>query len=204
LKEIVMKARFQTAAMALVIAVVGIALALSTTTPVTAQNARAARPQVTRPDGPVWEVIKNKCTTCHGIDDYAFFALDRAGWKDLIANKHKAGSIGAGGADIPETELDLVLDWAVSQFGPDSKPFPRAYVPKEVTEFFTDPEANRIIAGRCVACHAADRVNNARNSLDQWRVITLRMREKGAKLSDTELEMLVEWLSRVKGTNANQ
>jgi mono/diheme cytochrome c family protein len=190
--------------MVLMIAVVAVVFAVSAAIPATAQNARAARPQVTRPEGAVWEVIRKNCTTCHGIDDYAFFALDRAGWKNLIDTKHKAGSIGAGGADIPEADMNLILDWAVGQFGPDSKPFPRAYIPKEVTEFLTDPEAYRLIGARCTSCHAIDRVNDARNSLDQWRVIALRMREKGAKLTDTELETLVEWLSRVKGTNANQ
>jgi mono/diheme cytochrome c family protein len=204
MKEISMRGRIHTAATGLVIAVVvAVALAPSATTPAAAQN-RAARPQVLRPDGAVWEVIKKNCTTCHGIDDYAFYAFDRAGWKNLIDTKHRAGSIGAGGADISESDMNLILDWTVEKFGPDSKPFPRAYIPKEVTEFFTDPEANRLIAGRCTACHNIARVNDARNSLDQWRVITLRMRENGAKLNDTELEMLVEWLSRVKGTNANQ
>ena len=44
--------------------------------PLSAQiGRRPARPQVTRPDGAVWQVIRKNCTACHGIDDYAFFAL---------------------------------------------------------------------------------------------------------------------------------
>ena len=27
---------------------------------------------------PVWEVIRKNCTSCHGIDDYAFYALDQS------------------------------------------------------------------------------------------------------------------------------
>ena len=46
-------------------------------------------PKIERPDGPVWEVIRKNCTACHGIDDYAFYALDQAGWSKLIAEKHK-------------------------------------------------------------------------------------------------------------------
>jgi hypothetical protein len=30
------------------------------------------------------------------------------------------------------------------------------------------------------------------------------MRERGAKIEDDELERLVEWLGRTKGTNPNQ
>ncbi len=48
---------------------------------------------------------------------------------------------------------------------------------------------------------AIDRVNNARFSPERWRVVTLDMRERGAKLEDQELERLVEWLGRTKGTN---
>ena len=48
--------------------------------PLAAQiGGRPTRPKVERPDGPVWEVIRKNCTACHGIDDYAFYALDRAG-----------------------------------------------------------------------------------------------------------------------------
>jgi hypothetical protein len=32
-------------------------------------------------------------------------------------------------------------------------------------------------------------------------VVTLDMRERGAKIEDQELERLVEWLGRTKGTN---
>jgi hypothetical protein len=34
--------------------------------------------------------------------------------------------------------------------------------------------------------------------------VALDMRERGAKISDDDLEKLVEWLGRTKGTNANQ
>ena len=47
-------------------------------------------------------------------------------------------------------------------------------------------------------------MNDARNSPDRWRVVSLDMRQRGAKLSDEELEKLVEWLGRTKGTNPNQ
>ena len=45
---------------------------------------------------------------------------------------------------------------------------------------------------------------NSRNSPDQWRVIAVQMKTRGANITNEELERLVEWLGRVKGTNANQ
>jgi hypothetical protein len=70
-----------------------------------------------------------------------------------------------------------------------------------VTTFFTDNEAEALLKRACTSCHAIDRVTAARFTLDRWRVVTLDMRERGAKLQDEELERLVEWLGRTKGTN---
>jgi type II secretory pathway component PulF len=105
---------------------------------------------------------------------------------------------------ISDQDRQPLLDWLVSRFGPTTKPFPRTYVAQEITTFFSDNEAEALLNRACTRCHAIDRVNNARNSADAWRVVTIDMRERGAQLSDEEVEKLVEWLGRTKGTNANQ
>jgi len=185
-------------------AVIAAALALPITAPLSAQIGRGAtRPKVDRPDGEVWQVIRKNCTRCHGIDDYAFFSLDRAGWKSLLDTKHKS-PLAEGTPVLNDKDQTTLLDWLVEKFGPKTKPFPRTYVPPEITEFFTDPEATFVLNRSCTACHSIDRVMEARNSPDQWRVIAVDMRERGAKLTDEELERLVEWLGRVKGINPNQ
>jgi hypothetical protein len=180
-----------------------IALAVPVATPLIAQN-RATRPQIDRPDGPPWQVIRKNCTSCHGIDDYAYYALDKAGWKTLIESKHQTGTGAGAAAKLSESDWNNLLDWLQTKLGPDTKPFPRSYVAPEITEFFSDPEANRLLGRSCAGCHNLERVNGGRNSADKWRVIILAMREKGATLSDEELERLVEWLARVKGINPNQ
>ncbi len=175
-------------------------VAVMAAAPVAAQfGGKPTRPQVEPPKGPVRQVILKNCTSCHGIDDYAYNALDRAGWNALIETKHTDLKV-----LISDTDRDLLLDWVVAKFGPDSRRFPRAYVPPEITTFFTDPEAQTLLGRACTSCHVLDRVNEARYSADRWRVVNLDMRERGAKLTDEELERLVEWLGRVKGTNPNQ
>ena len=165
--------------------------------PLAAQiRGRPTRPQVQRPDGAVWEVIRKNCTACHGIDDYAFFALDRAGWAKLLADKHKSGDTSISSAD-----QNILLEWLAAKFGPSTKPFPRTYIPPEITTFFSDPEARRLMNRACTRCHGLDRVESVRNAEDGWRVELVKMREQGAQLTDEELEQLVEWLTRVWGTN---
>ena len=173
-----------------------VVLAVTAGVPVTAQLGRATRPQVVPPQGPVRTIIFARCVTCHGIDDYAYNALDRAAWDAHLTTKHQGQAV-----VLPPDERTLLLDWLVERFGPTTKPFPRAYVAREVTTFFSDAEAEAVVKRACSTCHAIDRVNNARFSPERWRVVTLDMRERGAKLEDQELERLVEWLGRTKGTN---
>jgi len=175
-------------------------LAAAVTAPVAAQiGGRPSRPQVIPPQGPVRQVIFKNCTSCHGIDDYAFNSFDRAGWDAYIDSKHAGRNV-----SLTREDRELLLDWLVSKFGPGTKAFPRTYVAQEVTTFFTDAEAEAVLGRTCATCHALDRVNEARFSPDRWRAITVDMRERGARLSDEELERLVEWLGRTKGTNPNQ
>lgn len=158
--------------------------------------ARATRPQVVPPQGAVRQVIFSRCVSCHGIDDYAYNALDRAGWDAHLTARHRTLDV-----TLPAEERGLLLDWLVERFGPTTKPFPRAYVAREVTTFFTDTEAEALVKRACTSCHGIDRVNAARFAPERWRVVTLDMRERGAKIEDQELERLVEWLGRTKGTN---
>ena len=179
--------------------VVAAAIVFVAVAPLTAQlSPKATRPQVKPPDGPVRKVIFKNCTSCHGIDDYAFNARDRAGWNELLESKHTALA-----SMISDADRGVLLDWLAVRFGPDTKPFPRAYVPPEITTFLSDAEGDTLLTRACTRCHGADRVNQARNSAEAWRVVIVDMRERGAKVTDEEVEKLVEWLGRVKGTNAN-
>ena len=161
---------------------------------------KPTRPSVVAPQGEVRKVILRHCTMCHGIDDYAYNALDRSAWLDLLDAKHEHKFA----TMLSTADRDVLLDWLVVKFGPKTKPFPRTYVPPEITTYFSDAEASALTARACTGCHAIDRVNDARFSPDRWRVVTVDMRERGAKITDEELEKLVEWLGRTKGTNPNQ
>src|ERR1043166_467022 len=100
--------------------------------PLGAQVRRATRPEVTPPQGPARQVIFKNCTTCHGIDDYAYNSLDRAGWDALLTTKHRDMDV-----SLAMPDRAVLLDWLEMRFGPNTKPFPRAYVAKEVTTFYT-------------------------------------------------------------------
>src|SRR5688572_17785141 len=99
----------------------GAGLWLSVSMSVSAQiGGRPARPVVIPPQGEVRTVIFKNCTSCHGIDDYAFNSFDRAGWDAYIDKLHKGKTVTLAGRD-----REVLLDWLVSKFGPATKPFPR-------------------------------------------------------------------------------
>ena len=64
--------------------------------------------------------------------------------------------------------------------------------PPEITTFFSDAEAQALLGRACVTCHDASRYNDVRYSPDRWRVSVVDMRERGAKITDEELERLQE------------
>ena len=176
-------------------------------TPAFPQGRGASRPKVQRPEGDVWRVIRTNCISCHGIDDYAFYSLDRDGWTKLLQDKHKdiSAYISTGGStNLSTDDMNTLMGYLTTKFGPETKPFPRAYVPKEIDSFFSDPEAYRLMNRSCTVCHDLTRVSTNRDPEEAWRVKVLDMRERGAKISDDEIEHLVEWLGRVWGTNQDK
>ena len=166
-------------------------------------NARPARPEVTLPTGPVRNVILRNCTACHGIDDYGYHAMDRTGWNELIERMKVTSSGIVEGAVISDEDKEILLDWLVAEFGPDSTPFPREYVPRELseTEFLSDDGAETLLTATCESCHSLDRVEETRANDEQWRAILIAMIGRGARLTYNDVEPLVEWLARTRGTN---
>ena len=167
--------------------------------PVLAQRG-AARPQITPPDGPVWQIIRKNCTGCHGIDDYAFHALDRAGWQ--IAHRNEAQgpeSLGLRG----KIRSSFSTGWFPSSVRPRGR-FPARMCRRRSPHSLPTWRPRACCARSCESCHDLVVVNNSRFAADRWRVILVTMRERGAVLTDEELERMVEWLGRVKGVNPNQ
>ena len=167
------------------------------------RNVRPARPDVTLPDGPVRNVILSSCTACHGIDEYAYYAMGRADWRALIDRMRMTPSGVVEGAVISEEDAEVLLDWLVSEFGPDSSPFPREYVPRPLTdsELLSDAEGDTLLAASCESCHTRDRINEARLDENQWRAILVSEIGRGAPILIDDAEPLIEWLARTRGLN---
>ncbi len=160
-------------------------------------NGRMTRPEVGLPDGPARQVILRSCTECHGIDDYAYNSLDRAGWHSLVDAMVEKGAV------IADGDRTILLDWLLTEFGPDSTPFPREYVvvPVESELFANDAAANDYLGVTCGACHSLDRVETAQFNEARWKTVITDMRRRGATVAEENVDDLVAFLTRTRGAD---
>ena len=190
-----MKSRFGKAAMWLIVIVVVAVLVM----PVAAQNRRAqSRPVVDLPRGPVRQVILDSCTACHGIEDYAYLAMDRQGWQKLVDSMKEKGAV------ISDDNRSILLDWLVTKFGPDWKPFPKVRTRPILTlgdVAARDTAAKQFTEFVCRTCHTLERVDAAKFTEEKWRDILTDMKTKGADIADDDIPPLVEYFTRTHGTN---
>src|SRR5215213_3242801 len=77
------------------------------------------------------------------------------------------------------------------------------YVPAPVqAQAFPDGPGKEILEKQCSTCHAPDMVRTFGRSADEWHEVVIAMVDQGAKLSDDEIPVLVEYLAKnwpVKG-----
>jgi cytochrome c5 len=167
--------------------------------PVAAQNRRAqSRPVVDLPRGPVRQVILDSCTACHGIEDYAYYAMDRQGWQKLVASMKEMGAV------ISDEKESILLDWLVTRFGPDSKPYPKIRTRPILTlgdVAQRDAAAKQFTEFVCRTCHTLERVETARYSEEGWREIVTDMKNRGADIDNQDIPPLVEYFTRTRGLN---
>lgn len=158
----------------------------------------ATRPQVPLPDGPLRNVILKNCVSCHGIDDYAYHALNRDRWDEFLDEQHVNMPVNK----LSRGDRNLLLDYLADKFSDEQSPFPRSYVPPAIDSFYGEEDGRVALDTVCTECHELDRVYETRATLERWRVLLLEMRARGAEMSDDhDLERMAEWLSRVQSAN---
>jgi photosynthetic reaction center cytochrome c subunit len=63
-----------------------------------------------------------------------------------------------------------------------------------------DAVATNLVNTVCASCHTLDRVNNKKADSAGWTATVTRMREKGADLTDEQVPLVAEYLTRAAGT----
>src|SRR5262245_20252410 len=63
-----------------------------------------------------------------------------------------------------------------------------------------DAVATNLVTTVCASCHTLDRVKNKVGDKDAWTATVNRMAEKGANLTDEQIPVVIEFLTRAAGT----
>lgn len=162
-------------------------------------NRRPPRPDVTLPEGPVRQIILSRCATCHGINEYGYYAMDREHWTALIERMKTIKSGLVEGTDITTEEQERLLDWLVAEFGPDTEPFAREYVVREITDEtrLTDAGAAAQLERSCAGCHSpVEPLLAAEFDEAQWRTTLTGKIATGTPLLLDEVDPLIDWIQR--------
>lgn len=63
-----------------------------------------------------------------------------------------------------------------------------------------DAVALNLVNTVCASCHSLDRVNNKKGDADAWTTTVARMKGEGADLTDQQVPLLAEYLTKAAGT----
>src|SRR6187401_1855067 len=79
-------------------------------------------------------------------------------------------------------------------------PGPAGQVPAAPVPTGPDAEATNLVTTACGSCHSLDRVKNKTGDKDAWASTVTRMKDKGANLTDQQVPLVVDFLTRAAGT----
>lgn len=74
------------------------------------------------------------------------------------------------------------------------------WLPLTAQDDLPEAKGKETLENTCTECHGLDKVLSALRSRERWRTIAIEMRSKGATMSDSELNTLVEYLFQYFGT----
>jgi cytochrome c5 len=146
---------------------------------VTASNAFAASQKEidSFPDGPGRKVLEASCTFCHKLTEVSKFRgfYSKENWRDIVA------TMIAYGARVEESQIPVLVDYLAKSF------------PKELPE---GPE-KKLLDTACLVCHAVTDIRKLDGYLtrDDWKDLIRVMAAKGAKISESQVETLADYLS---------
>jgi hypothetical protein len=81
-----------------------------------------------------------------------------------------------------------------------AKPSPQNQPPAAVTPVINEiPNGAILLDERCATCHSASKAKQARKTIDQWDQTVSRMIGKGARLTEAEKALLLNYLGKTYG-----
>ena len=164
--------------MRLIPALIGAALAFTTTASALAQGAAAALPP-----GEGRDALAAACSQCHNLNIIRAMREGSEGWKRHVHNMITRG------AQLNAREADTVIAYLAANFGPTAA----AAAPSKVN-LPTGP-GKELVEARCTACHDLERVAVIKRQKTEWPALVANMVGRGAVASPEEAQAITSYLT---------
>jgi hypothetical protein len=135
--------------------------------------AYSAAQNVPPPDPPAVRILNRSCTGCHDLRPVETSAMDQEGWSKLV------NAMVQKGAQVTPEDVPILVNHLVENHGP-----------------LPDGPGKEILLNVCTQCHTLDRVRGRAMGRAEWEETLLHMLNEGAQLSDEELPVILNYLSR--------
>jgi hypothetical protein len=143
------------------------------TTVVSAAAVFSAAQNVPPPDPPAVRILNRSCMSCHDLRPIETTALDKEGWTKVV------NAMVERGADVKGDDVGILVNHLVENHGP-----------------LPDGPGKSIMLNVCTQCHTLDRIRARGMSREEWEELLLHMLNEGAELTDEELPVLLNYLTR--------
>jgi cytochrome c5 len=141
---------------------------------------------VVLPDGEGKKIVQDKCTACHDASYIAKQHLNKDEWTDMVK------IMVASGAMVTDAEMPVLVDYLVENWGPagdaagggaDSGGLPAG-------------DGKKIVEEKCTVCHDAGLIVAKHQSKDEWTDTVKIMVASGAMVTDAEMPVLIDYLTK--------
>jgi len=118
-------------------------------------------------------LLNASCGGCHDLRPVQASARDRDGWNEVVQNMLQKG------ADVPDKDIPLLLDYLVEHYGP-----------------MPDGRGKDVVLSVCTMCHDLKRIRQGHRSPEEWMETLNSMLNEGAPLSDADYPVVLAYLSK--------
>jgi mono/diheme cytochrome c family protein len=137
------------------------------------------------PPGDGRDIVAATCSQCHALTAITHLREGSHAWR------HQVYDMIGRGAQVSPAEIDVVVKYLTTNFGPGI-PFP-GQTPSSV--HVIEAPGSTLVSSKCSICHGVDRVIAVDRPRAQWTAIVARMAYLGAPITPDESKAVVDYLS---------
>jgi cytochrome c5 len=158
------------------------------------------KPAVELPEGDGKAIATEYCQDCHKLTNLTAARKTSDDWHDTVQTMMDRG------ARLPQDKFDILVQYLVKNFGPQSAApaagTPSAAAPQSgsaqppKSAELPEGDGKAIATEFCQDCHKLSNLTAARKAPDDWHDTVQTMMDRGARLPQDKVDILVAYLAK--------